>query len=124
MIYSRFDSDLNLMVHTGTGQITVEQIISATRLWFSHPEFDNKSPVLWEISDGLLDLSFEEMRGLYQQVRGALTTKRAGGKTAWVHESGIIRAMIEVVRDEYDWGSQWRTFASKDEATEWCCRDD
>lgn len=108
------------MVHTGTGTVAVSDFLIGIQTWFKHPEFDPQAPVIWNIGEGFLDMSIEDMRQMYSLVRGAVDSKRTGGKTAWVHPSKMVSAMITIVRDEFDWGSEWRTFQDINEALAWC----
>ena len=120
MFRSSYQIEHRTMVHTSSGDITVKDILNATRHWFEHPEFHSESPVVWDIRNGHLSVSIEDMRMMYQMVRNELQEKkRTGGKTAWVHESALVRAMIDVIRLEFDWGSEWKTFASLQDAFEW-----
>ncbi len=110
------------MIHRATDSVTLGDILSAIQLWFSHPEFDAQTPVVWHLGDARLDLSIQELTQLYELVRSAVASKRAGGRTAWVHSSAMVGAMINIVRDEYDWGSEWQTFDTLDDAERWCLR--
>ncbi len=120
MFTSTYDPVMQVMIHTGSGDVSMEDVLVATKGWFSHAAFDPEYPVIWDIRDAFLDLTIEDLRRVYALVRDALPTKRTGGKTAWVHTSGLVRAMIDVLADEFDWGSQWRTFMSVEEAVSWC----
>ena len=120
MITSNFDSDIGAMIHTGTEKVTVDEILDATRNWFEHAEFHPQTPVIWDLSDAFLDMTIEEMRNMYTLVRSALDSKRTGGRTGWVHPSGLVRSMISLLHNEFDWGSEWSTFQGFDEALSWC----
>ena len=121
MFISTYDPDKSIMVHTADEAVTVKGILQANAVWFHHPNFNPTAPVLWELNDQELALSLEEMRTVYSMVRDALKDKkRQGGKTAWVHPSALVRSMIDVIWQEFAWGSEWKTFATLDEAIEWC----
>ena len=108
------------MIHTGKGEISVDDILRATARWFTHSDFHPEAPVVWDIRDAMLQMTIQEMPEMYSLVRKAVTSKRTGGKTAWVHPSGMVRSMIKVVGDEFDWGSEWQVFMALDDAVEWC----
>lgn len=120
MFNSMLDQTSHIMIHTGTAGIAANEVLAATKVWFTHPEFDPRAPVIWDIREAFLDMSIEEMRQMYTLVRETVDSKRAGGKTAWVHSSRLVRAMITVVSDEFDWGSEWKTFQDLNDAREWC----
>ncbi|MGI9327007.1 MAG: hypothetical protein ACR2PZ_17450 [Pseudomonadales bacterium] len=120
VINSHFDSKTGVMVHTGTGTVPVSDVLIAIQTWFKHPQFDPQAPVIWNIGEAFLDMSIEDLRQMYSLVRDAVDSKRTGGKTAWVHPSQMVSAMITIVRDEFDWGSEWETFQNVDEALAWC----
>lgn len=96
------------------------EIIDAVRDWFTHPEFDPSTSVIWDFGDAFLDVASEEFGQAYELVRNAVPSKRTGGKTAWVHWSLMVEAFILEVRDEFDWGSEWKIFQSIDDAFQWC----
>ena len=120
MISSRFDKDRFVMVHTATEELTVEEIVTATRLWFSHTSFNPKRAVVWHIEEATLQMTLDELGAIYDRVRQSVKEKRSGGKTAWVHSSAMVRSMIDIVSAEFDWGSEWRTFSTLAEALRWC----
>ena len=121
MFSSQYDFKKGLMVHTAQDGISVDDLLVANRNWFSHPEFQAGRPVLWNLNDCQLNMSMEEMRGIYYVVRDHLADqKRQGGRTGWVHPSALVRAMIDVTWSEFDWGSEWQTFEDMDAATRWC----
>ncbi len=120
MISSQFDKDRVIMVHTASEELTVQDIVIATRLWFAHSNFHPNRSVVWNIEQATLNMTLEELGSMYDLVRKGLSAKRAGGKTAWVHSSAMVRSMIDIVRQEFDWGSEWRTFISMEEALSWC----
>lgn len=122
------DTDINLdgalVIHTGVDSVSIKDILSATRYWFTHPAFDPRRPVIWDVGSALLDLSLEELSEAYALIRSAVSSKRQGGRTAWVHPSGVVRAMIDVIADEFDWGSEWQTFPALEDALDWCLERD
>ncbi len=124
MIESSYDPVRACMRHTARGTVSAEDILKATAAWFTHPSFDASAPVLWDFRDSYLDLSIEDLLQMYEQVRLTVTGKRRGGRTAWVHESGFVRSVIEMLYGEAEWGSRWRAFQSMDEALAWCAETD
>ena len=120
MITSHYDPKQRLMVHTADVELTVTDILSATAHWFGHPSFDAQAPVIWNLGKVRMGLSLEEMRVVYGSVRGAVSEKRTGGKTAWVHQSSLVRSVITLVHGEFDWGSEWQTFDQLADAQTWC----
>ncbi len=121
MFNSEFKRDQRIAIHTGSGEVSVESILSANAYWFNHPDFDPGLPVLWDIREGQLAISMDEMSAMYSLVRSALgEKKRTGGRTAWVHSSALTRAIIDVVGEEFDWGSEWKAFSDISDATAWC----
>lgn len=123
MILTDIDQHRGLVIHSGGERVTAEDILSATRHWFTHPDFDPRAPVIWNFETSLLELSLEEMSRSYSMVRDAVSAKRTGGRTAWVHPSAMVRAMIDIVAKEFDWGSDWRTFQNIKDAEAWCLED-
>ena len=120
MIVSRFDADLGMMVHTGTDSVTLADLIGAVQSWFGHPEFDRRTPVVWNIGDAYLAVSIEELKNVYSATRSSLPTKRDGGRTAWVHPSGLVRSFLTIIGNEFDWGSEWGVFDDVGAAIQWC----
>lgn len=119
MITSLFDSSRTVMIHTGCENISLRDVLSATRSWFSHEDFNPQTPVVWNFGEATVDMSIEELRQMYDLVRSAVSSKRTGGRTSWVHSSAMVRAMIDIIREEFDWGSDWKTFETFDAAIEW-----
>lgn len=120
MIDSSYDPERGMMTHTAVEQIAVTDILAGTAHWFSHPEFDSTAPVIWDLGSVRMAMSIEEMRVVYGSVRAAVSVKRTGGKTAWVHKSALVRAVIDLVHGEFDWGSEWQTFEHLADARCWC----
>ena len=120
MITSHYDPEQHLMVHTAEVELTVTDILSATAHWFGHASFDSQAPVIWHLGNVRMGLSLEEMRVVYGSVRSAVSEKRTGGKTAWVHQSSLVRSVVTLVHGEFDWGSEWQTFEQLAEARAWC----
>lgn len=117
-------ADPPVVVHTSDTNVKMEDVLNATRYWFTHADFDPTRAVVWDLNDCFVDLTLEEMRNAYRLVRENVDTKRAGGRTAWVHNSAMVRAMIDIVSEEFDWGSRWGTFDHVDSAVAWCLEDD
>lgn len=120
MIASHYDPEWHLMMHTAEVELTIADLLSATAHWFAHPSFDAQASVIWNLGDVRMALSLEEMRVVYGSVRAAVSEKRTGGKTAWVHQSALVRSVVTLVHGEFDWGSEWQTFAQLADAQAWC----
>ena len=48
------------MTHTADDAVTVEAILRANAVWFHHPNFDPKAPVLWDLNERELALSLRK----------------------------------------------------------------
>lgn len=120
MIRSYYDAEQHLMIHTAEAELTITDILSATAHWFSHASFDAQAPVVWNLGSVRMALSLEEMRVVYGSVRGAVSQKRTGGRTAWVHQSALVRSVVTLVHGEFDWGSEWQAFEQLADAKAWC----
>lgn len=125
MFVSIYRPDVKVMIHDCEGSISLADLLLANQTWFGHEMFDSTLPVVWDMHDYPLTMGIDELRNAYAMARSALgERKRQGGRTGWVHSTALVRAMIEVVRDEFDWGSDWETFDSRDAALEWCLKAD
>lgn len=120
MIDSEFHAAGPYVIHSASGTITVDHLLAAIRDWFGHDEFDPTIAVVWDLRAAYLNLSLEELSAMYASVRRVVDAKRTGGRTAWVHESAIITAFIDIVGETFEWGSQWECFASVSDAVAWC----
>ena len=119
MIQSAYDAEMGVMIHVGHGEIALQEIVQAIAQWFKHEEFDPATPVLWDFSDAFLAIASDELAPVYDIVRAATDRKRKGGRTAWVHWSSLTRSLIELIFAEFDWGSDWQTFASREAGLRW-----
>lgn len=120
MIQSEFQADQHLMVHTGSGNASARDILSASQQWFEHSAFDAQTPVIWNFSEAQVDVSMDDLQGMYTVLHSGVQAKRTGGRTAWVHQLGLVRSMIDIVYQEFNWDSDWKTFQSLEEAAAWC----
>lgn len=124
MIDSEFHPAGPYVIHSASGTIDVDHLLVATRDWFGHEDFDPATAVVWDLRAAYLNLSLEELSKMYASVRRVVDAKRTGGRTAWVHESAIITAFIDIVGEAFDWGSQWHCFSTVNEAVAWCLEAD
>lgn len=125
MFASTYHPELRVMIHDSQDSVGLTDLLFANQNWFGHELFDPTRPVIWDLHDYPITMSIDEMRNVYSVTRSALgERKRQGGRTAWVHATALVRAMIEVVRDEFNWGSNWETFDVRDDALRWCLDTD
>lgn len=121
MFVSTYHPDLGVMIHDSQDNVSLADLLLANQYWFGHDMFDPTRPVIWDLHDCPITISIDEMRNVFSVTRRALgDRKRQGGVTAWVHSTALVRAMIEMVRDEFNWGSSWETFDERSEAIKWC----
>lgn len=119
MIDTEYFPEGPYVLHSASGRIDTSHLLAAIKNWFTHPAFDPGVAVVWDLRSAYLDMSLEDLSRMYASVRDAVDNKRAGGRTAWVHESKVITAFIEIVGEAFDWGSQWGCFSSVSDAVNW-----
>ncbi len=119
MIDTEYFPEGPYVLHSASGRIDTSHLLAAIKEWFNHPDFEPGIAVVWDLRPAYLDLSLEELSRMYASVRDSVDSKRDGGRTAWVHESHVITAFIDIVGEAFDWGSQWRCFASVSDAVAW-----
>ena len=121
MFISTYHPELGVMIHDSQDNVSLADLLLANQHWFGHDMFDPTRPVIWDLHDYSITMSIDEIRNVFAVTRIALgDRKRQGGVTAWVHSTSLVRAMIEMVRDEFNWGSSWETFDERSEAIKWC----
>ena len=120
MIDREFVPEGPYLVNSASGRVDLEDVLTAIAGWFQDPNFDPTISVVWDLRACFLDLTLDELSSVYDRVRDNVDTKRQGGRTAWVHDSQLIGSMILIVGDAFDWGSEWGSFASIQDAVQWC----
>lgn len=80
----------NLVIHTGVSKVTLDEILTTMRAWFSNPEFDPDKPVLWDLREAQLEPSVEQLEAWGQSMVKFTNENRAGRKTAWVLPTSAV----------------------------------
>lgn len=114
MLDSQFDK--SLIVHTGSGDVSLDEILVAMRAWFTHRDFDPAVPVLWDLREVVIDAAAEELTQWGETMLDATNEHRAGHKTAWVlPTSEIAQAAVDLL-SSHDFRNKVRIYQNDYEA--------
>jgi len=114
MLDSQFDT--SLVVHTGSGRISLDDILSTMRSWFDHPDFEPAVPVLWDLREAVIDARPDELARWGETMLDATNENRAGHKTAWVlPTSEIAQAAVDLL-SSHDFRNKVRIYQNDREA--------
>ena len=110
-----------VFVHVVEGQALAEEMFAAAFSWHRAPDYKAEIPVLWDIRDGWLDVSLGELVGTYGQHIHDANKSRPLGRTAWVVPNPRNTAVLEEIRSEIAWLSEWKIFRKSqyNEAIDW-----
>lgn len=118
MIQTHYDRAQNLVVHNAEERVALDDFMAALTYWYEHDDFDPSVPVMWDLRDAMVDVSFSEL-----SVLGPLfefvNDHRTSGKTAWVVPNELGGAVLKALYEERDWLTEWGTFSDPADAVDW-----
>ena len=111
----------DMVVHTGTGGVSLPQITEATQTWYSSPDFDPDLPVLWDLRGIDLDMTQAQLpqtdlSDWSSENLTIINAQRAGRKTAWVFGSASMADFAVDLLGASDWQHKVRIFHNDMEA--------
>jgi hypothetical protein len=107
-----------LVIHTGTGDVHLEDILATMRRWFADPQFDPKKPVLWDLRNAAIDTTPDDLTRWAESMLEATNDNRAGEKTAWVLPTSDVARMAVDLLSSYDFRNKVRIYQNDIEAAE------
>ena len=114
------ESQLNpsVVVHTGSGRVSLDDILATMQSWFTSSDFDPAVPVLWDLREAVIDAGPEELAEWGKTMLSATNENRAGQKTAWVlPTSEIAQAAVDLL-SSHDFRNKVRIYQNDREAAE------
>lgn len=119
MISSTIKSDM--VVHTGSDDVSLSQITEATQSWYQHESFDPELPVLWDLTSIRLDVSQiqlpeTDLADWTSHNLAIINAQRAGRKTAWVLGNASVADFAADLLGASDWQHKARIFNNDMEA--------
>lgn len=116
MLESQFTA--TLVIHTGSGEVHLADILDTMQRWFADPQFDPQKPVLWDLRTAEIASTQEEMGEWAKSMLTATNENRPGQKTAWVlPTSDIAQAAVDLL-SSYDFQNKVRIYQNDIEAAE------
>ncbi len=111
----------DMVVHTGTDDVTLSQITEATQAWYEDDNFDPDLPVLWDLRAIDLDLSRvqlpeTDLADWTSHNLAMINAQRAGRKTAWVLGNASVADFAVDLLGASDWQHKVRIFNNDIEA--------
>ena len=116
MLESQFDT--SVVIHTGSGRVSLDDILATMQSWFTNANFDPAVPVLWDLREAVIDTVPEELAQWSETMLSAINENRAGQKTAWVlPTSEIAQAAVDLL-SSHDFRNKVRIYQNDREAAE------
>ena len=107
-----------LVIHTGTDDVHLADILATMRRWFADPQFDAGKPVLWDLRNAVIDTTPDDMAQWVESMLTATNDNRAGQKTAWVLPNSDVAQMAVDLLSSYDFRNKVRIYQNDIEAAE------
>ena len=109
-----------LVLHTASGTITLDDVSQAMHRWFDHRDFDSSTPVLWDVREADIEAPEDQLEAWSSANATLVSEKRAGQKTAWVFGDARLAELAVDVLGAHDWQHRVRIFNDDMEAaTAW-----
>jgi len=105
-----------LVTHSAVGETTLTQVTEAMRGWYSHPEFDPGTPILWDVREATMGLPDDDLEAWSDSNRPVINELRSGRKTAWVFSDPEAAEFTSNLLAAHDWQHKVRIFNDDIEA--------
>ena len=120
MFKTRSLGELNIVVHIGSGEIGLDQIVQVASSWQASPAFQPETGVVWDIADATLLMDWQEIKATVPQLVPLLgCTRSASSRTAWVTTDEVVEVILDCVYMAYDWPTEWKVFTEAEPAVTW-----
>lgn len=124
MISLRFLENIQVAVQVGSGEVDLNQLISAAMQWRKDENYTPFIPVVWDLvaADVILDWA-EIKEALPEHLKRVANSRDASARTAWVVGEDVSQIVLESIHLAYPWTTEWQVFKDAEEAVAWAIAD-
>ena len=123
MIKTRFIDELGLVVHIGSEEIDLHEVLDAAGRWQADEHFGPDIPVVWDLVGADLRLDWEALKSEIPEAGLPLDASRSSrARTAWVVADELTEIVVESISLAFPWTTNWKVFKDADEAVRWARR--
>ena len=122
MLRTEIDVGRRLVIHTLSGKLTLNAGLEEELKVYGQPEYEPDFGVVWDLRDGELMITFQDMANLDSSIFAHINENRIGGRTAWVTGSSFEESMVKLLYSENKWSAELQTFTTLDAAIRWATR--